>query len=200
MSWKTPNLPHFSPAKVLHRGLLFHAAWEMAWDYAEVFILTSVQQTVEDQTENNVHSYEFHNLTIMQKLLRLHDTNTAHTIVWRETRPCLSTQYRVKVPQVFWTSHSHSRVFLATLNFYISTELTLILSDNKVHLRTAVRCLELTMMWRGRAAHNDRKLTTVFTAQRLHFQMTADNCFTWPWPLRPAGWDLTCQVWFTGII
>lgn len=58
-----------------------------------------------------------------------------------------------------------------------------------------VFCLELTTMWRGNTtAHTGRELTTVFTTQRLHFQMTADNCFTWPWPLRPAGRDLTCQV------
>lgn len=55
----------------------------------------------------------------------------------------------MKIKQIFWTSCTHSHSFLVRLNFCISTELTLILSDNKVHPRTTVLYVVLSWQWCG---------------------------------------------------
>lgn len=121
---------------------------------------------------------------------------------------CIRCSIRLQERKHIWLSvwrnyeHSDSQaffLFLSEVNFCVSLGPHLIPSDSNVHLGSTACCLELTMVWRGRAAHTDRELTTVFTGQRLHFQMTADNCFTWPWLLWPADRDLTCQVRFTGM-
>lgn len=127
---------------------------------------------------------------------------------------CLSLIPVCRAPSGYMTGNTSDNVYegtmniqrlgpsfnsLSEVNFCVLDGPHLIPSDSNVHLGSTACCLEWTMVWRGRAAHTDRELTTVFTGQRLHFQMTADNCFTWPWLLWPAERDLTCQVRFTGV-
>lgn len=97
----------------------------------------------------------------------------------------------MNVIAIFW---KHSFESLSELWHFTRTTLNPIWQSRASHDRRALSGADNVVAW----AHGDREVTTVFTTHRLHFQMTANNCFTWPWPFWPAGRAPACQVRFTG--